>query len=179
MRIPKCQASTRKSLMSRMPTRTKRGVQSMEIQLMWKAFSALQRSPNVKHVTSLNTLPAFVIRQSKLHSRSRKPKAHQLQSQAAVYVRESAIGSQSEDYSSSDDSFCLQIKVQCTQANLQKIPQPTHLITNLAYRLKSHHARNLYRRARLDTCADVNIMPSSVYRLVSVFKDSEMKKLAA
>ena len=63
----KCQASTRNSLMSRMPTRTKRGVQSVEIQSMWKAFSALQRSSSVKLVTSLDTLPAFVIRKSKLH----------------------------------------------------------------------------------------------------------------
>ena len=29
--------------------------------------------------------------------------------------------------------------------------------------------------ARLDTCADVNIMPASIYRLM--FKDAEMKKL--
>ena len=34
MRILKCQASTRNCLMSRMPTRTKSGVQSVEIQLM-------------------------------------------------------------------------------------------------------------------------------------------------
>ena len=31
-------------------------------------------------------------------------------------------------------------------------------------------------RARLDTCADLNIMPASVYRLM--FKDPELKKLA-
>ena len=67
------------------------------------------------------------------------------------------------------------MKVQQTQANLQRIPRPTHLITNLAYRLKSHHTRNFYLRARLDTCADVNIMPASVYRLV--YKDPDMKKL--
>ena len=107
--------------------------------------------------------------------KSRKPKAHQLQA-GAVHAKGSAIYGQSEDFSSSDDSFCLQIKVQCIQANLQKIPQPSHLITNLAYRLKSHHTRNLYLRAGLDTCGDVNIMPASMYRLV--FKDPEMKKLA-
>ena len=66
--------------------------------------------------------------------------------------------------------------MKCTKVNLQRIPRPTHLITNLVYRLKPCHARNLYLRARLDTCADVNIMPASMYRLD--FKDSEMKKLA-
>ena len=40
--------------------------------------------------------------------------------------------------------------------------------------LKLHHTRNQYLRARLNTCADVNIMPARVYRLV--FKD--LKKLA-
>ena len=56
------------------------------------------------------------------------------------------------------------------------VPRPTHLITNLAYRLKSHHIRNLYLRARLDTCADVNLIPASMYQLV--FNDAKMQKLA-
>ena len=33
----------------------------------------------------------------------------------------------------------------------------------------------MYLRARLDTCADVNLMPASVYKLI--FKDPQMKKL--
>ena len=104
-----------------------------------------------------------------------KPKVHQLQP-SAVYAKDIVICSQSEDESSSVDSFCLQVKVKHTQANLPSIPRPTHLITNLAYRLKPHHTRNLYLRARLDTCKDVNIMPVSMYRLV--FQDPNMKKLS-
>ena len=46
----------------------------------------------------------------------------------------------------------------------------------MAYRLKPHHTRNLYLKARLDTCADVNLMPASVYKLV--FQDPNMKALA-
>ena len=107
--------------------------------------------------------------------KSRKPKAHQLQA-GTVYAKDSVICGQSEDDSSSEDSLCLQVKVKCTQANLQRIPRPTHLITNLASRLKPHHTRNLYLRARLDTCVHVNIMPASMYRLV--FQDPNMKKLA-
>ena len=41
--------------------------------------------------------------------------------------------------------------------------------------MKPHHTRNLYLRARLDTCADVNLMSVSVYKLV--FQDPNMKKL--
>ena len=100
---------------------------------------------------------------------------HQLQA-GAVYAKESGICGQSEDDSSSEDSFCLQVKVKCKESNLQRIPRPTHLITNLAYRLKPHLTRNLYLRVRLDTSAGVNIMPASVYRLV--FQDPDMKKLA-
>ena len=58
----------------------------------------------------------------------------------------------------------------------QKMLRPTHLITNLAYRLKPYHIRNLYLRARLDTCADVNLMLARVYQLV--FNDAKMQKLA-
>ena len=38
-----------------------------------------------------------------------------------------------------------------------------------------HENRNLYLRARLDTCADINIMPASVYKLV--FKDPSKEML--
>ena len=93
-----------------------------------------------------------------------------------VYVQEDSICSQSGDLTSSDESFCLQVKIQCTQANT-KFPTPHHLITNLAFRLKPHHRGNQYLRVRLDTCTDVNIIPASVYKLV--FWDPEnCEKLA-
>ena len=123
------------------------------------------------HFTSL----CYQINQQKQAShRSRKPKAHQVKA-GALYVQENAISGQSEE-SSSKDFFCLQIKIQYTQASIKNVPTPAHLIANLAYQLKSHQKRNLYLRARLDTWADVNIMPASIYRLM--FKYLEMKKLA-
>ena len=89
-------------------------------------------------------------------------------------------GSASHDHldedSTSEDSFCFQVKIKCNQVKEQKVPRPTHLITNLAYRLKPHYTRDLYLRARLDTCADVNLMPVSMYQLV--FNDTKMQKLA-
>ena len=105
---------------------------------------------------------------------SRRPKALQLQA-GTVYAQEKALCGQSKDYSSSDDSFCLQIQVQCTQASSKKFPTPTHLVTNLAYRLQPHHARNQHFKQRLDTCVDVNIMPTSVYYLL--FEVPELRKL--
>ena len=81
-----------------------------------------------------------------------------------------------EEADSSDDSFCLQLKIQHVQAHNRITQKPTCLITNLAYRLKQHENRNLYLRARLDTCTDINIMPASVYKLV--FRDPNLQKLA-
>ena len=102
------------------------------------------------------------------------PKVHHLQA-GQMYMQEDSICGQSEDFTSSDESFYLQVKIQCTQAN-PKIPTPDYLVTNLAYRLKPHHKRNQYLRARLDTCAHVNIMAASVYKLV--FQDPDCKKPA-
>ena len=105
----------------------------------------------------------------------RRPKAHQLQA-GAVYVKGSASYDHLDEDSTSEDSFCLQVKIKCKQDKEQTVPRPTHLITNLAYRLKPHHTRNLYLRARLDICADVNLTPASMCQLV--FNDAKMQKLA-
>ena len=104
----------------------------------------------------------------------RRPKVHQLQADA-VYVKGSASYDHLDEDSISEDSLCLQVKIKCNQDKEQKVPRP-HLITNLAYRLKPHHTRNLYLRARLDTCSDVDLMPASMYQLV--FNDTNMQKLA-
>ena len=105
----------------------------------------------------------------KISFKSRNPKAHQLQV-GVVYAQEDFICRQSSDLTSSDESLCLQVKIQHTQTE-SKFSTPHHLITNLNhnYQLKPYHKR-------LDTCADVSIMPASVYKLV--FKDPDCKKLA-
>ena len=107
-------------------------------------------------------------------SKYRKPKAHQLKA-GTGHVQGSASYDHLDDNSTSDDSFCLEIKIKLKQAKEQRVPKATHLITNVAYRLQPHHHRNMYLRARLNTCADVNLMPASVYQLV--FKDPKMQKL--
>ena len=48
-------------------------------------------------------------------------------------------------------------------------------MTNLAYHLQLHHKRNQYLHARLDMCADINLMPMVVYCLM--FKDPGLRKL--
>ena len=60
----------------------------------------------------------------KVSFKSKTPKAYQLQV-GQMCAQEDSICSQSGDLTSSDDSFCLQVKIQCTQADC-KIP--THII---------------------------------------------------
>ena len=83
--------------------------------------------------------------------------------------------SQSEDYSSEEDSFCLQLQVQSTQAETNCIA-PQHLVTNLEYKLKPHKKRAKSLRPSIDTCANVNLMPISVYKLLH--KDDNCQQLA-
>ena len=65
--------------------------------------------------------------------------------------------------SSSDDSFCLQMQVKSTKAET-KFPAPQHIVTNLAHKLNSQKKKTKYLRARIDTCAETNILPLSVYK---------------
>ena len=110
-------------------------------------------------------------RKQHLQHKFRQPKAHQIQ----VDELYDNPDNYSSDVSSSKDSFCLQVKIRRQPNGTQKIPKPTHLITNIAYWLKQHHTRNQYLRARIDTGAKLNLMPVSVYRLI--YHDHDLKKL--
>ena len=158
VRIIKCKSNTRRGLIPGVHTTIRtdfqmwrysshRGIQVSRKKYKCKAFHKFG------HFTSM----CFQKKQAKF--KPRRPKVHQLQV-GAVYVKGSVSYDHSYEDSTSEDSFCLQVKMKCKQDKEQKVPRPTHLITNLAYRLKPDHTRNLYLRARLDTCADVNLMPN-------------------
>ena len=116
------------------------------------------------------TSQCFQRKQNPKH-RYRQPKAHQIQ----VDESYDHLENYSSDLSLSEDSFCLQVRVRKQTKGTQKFPDTTHLIANIAYRLKQHHTRNQYLRARIDTGAEVNLMPVSVYRLI--YQDQDLEKL--
>ena len=91
----------------------------------------------------------------------------------ALYTLHNADSSEYE--SGPEDTFCLQMKVHSTCISHPDVPKPVYLMANLAYCLQEHHTRNQYLWARLDTCANVNLMPTAVYCLM--FKDPQLKKL--
>ena len=49
------------------------------------------------------------------------------------------------------------------------------LYTNIPYKLQLYHKHSKYLHVQLDTCADVNLMHESVYKLV--FNDPQTSKL--
>ena len=67
------------------------------------------------------------------------------------------------------------MKIHRTSVSHLEVPKAVYLMANLAYHLQEYHTRNQYLQARLDTCADVNLMPMVVYCLM--FKDPGLKKL--
>ena len=103
----------------------------------------------------------------------RKPKAHQLCT-GALYTHQDGYNNVSDE-SHTDKSFCLQMKVQKTQFSHPQVPKPVYLMANLVYHLQMHHKQNQHLHARLDMCADVNLMLVAVYQLM--FKDPNLKKL--
>ena len=104
----------------------------------------------------------------------RKPKAHQLRA-GALYTQQDDDDRNESEESNTDESFCLQMKVEKTQLTNPQLPKPVYLMANLVYHLQMHHRQNQYLRARLDMCADVNLMPVAVYLLM--LKDPSLKKL--
>ena len=146
------------------------------IPFMHRNSNAPWRSTSAMSATNMVTFPVHATkRRLRCTNKSscRNPKCTNY-IQAKYMHKTAIITSQSEEYSS-DVSFCFQVQVQRNQAEGKQIPNPIHLITNLAYDLKLHHTRNMYLWAWLDTCADVNIMPVTLYQLV--FKDLEMRRI--
>ena len=121
-------------------------VPSVETQSMLKVSSVLQEKFQYKSCNRHGHFTSLCYKKKIVSFKSRTSKAHQLQA-GQIYMHEDSLCSQSGDLTSSNESFCLQVKIQCTQAS-SKIPTPHHLITNLTYRLKLHHKRNQYLRAR-------------------------------
>ena len=100
------------------------------------------------------------------------PKAHQMKIRSVQ--TQDALSSQLEEYSTEEDSFCLQLQVPSPQAETNCIA-PQYIVINLEYKLKPHKKRTKFLRVRIDTCANVNLMPINVYKLL--YKDEDCTKL--
>ena len=105
--------------------------------------------------------------------RSSSPKAHQFKFGS---INNRSLYEQSEDYSS-EDSLCLQMKVQPQSDNAEtKFTAPQYLVTNLQMKLRPHKKKTQFLRTRIDTCANVNVIPVSLYKFL--YKDPDCVKIA-
>ena len=146
-------------------------VQSVEILPIMMVSHVLLRNINARHATNLDTSPVNVSKGGNIHNTK-------LDNPKLIKYTDNPYNdpdSYPSDISSSEDSFCLQVRIRKQLNGKQQIPKLTHLITNIVYWLKQHHTRNQYLRARIDTGAEVNLMPVSVYRLI--YHDQDLKKL--
>ena len=72
-----------------------------------KALHVQLKNTSARHVTNLDILQANVSRQQSQYQ-SRQPKAHQIMADEI----HNTLDSYQSDISSSEDSFCLQVKIQ-------------------------------------------------------------------
>ena len=125
----------------RHPPATAISVQNVVTWLTGKGSHVRQKSTSARYVISLGISPANVSRRNSIgQTICRQPKAHQIQ----VDGSRSYIYDGSSESSSTEDSFCLQVKIQQQNRKSQQMSHTTHLTTNIAYRLKPHHHRNKY-----------------------------------
>ena len=103
-----------------------------------------------------------------------KHSAYQITAEEIENDSESEV-EEDADSTSDDSSILYQVKAVVNQAK-SKVPKKTHPIANLPYQIKQYQSHHKYLRVCLDTCADVNIMPRSVYQMM--FNDPEVKHLA-
>ena len=113
-------------------------------------------------------------KQESYKKKPRSPKAYQLTS-GRVSAEDMSMYRNTSDSSSEDETFCLQMKVQAKQAN-EKYSAPQHLFTNLEFKFKPHKNKTKFLQARINTCADVNLMPINMFKYL--FKDPDCAKIA-
>ena len=165
------QTTTEETLIHLKLTAAQTAVLSVVIPSMHKALPAQQKSISVRLVRNMDTFTSLCFSNQKPHT---KHSAYQITAEEIENNSEFEVEEDAD--STSDDSFVLyQMKAVINQAK-GRVPKNIHLIANLPYQIKQHQAHHKYLRVRLDTCADVNIMPKSMYQMM--FNDPEVKHLA-
>ena len=121
------------------------------------------------------TKPAHL--QPQQYHRGKPKQAHQI----VVPEHHNELHQNTCDYDNDDDfiiafQLCAQPQRSIHNQRVNTSYAQKHLYANIPYRLKPYHKHNKYLCIQLDMCADVNLMPESVYQLV--FNDPCTAKLA-
>ena len=105
----------------------------------WDGFTCPAKKYQCKVCHKFGHFTSQCFQKKQYHRQTYKqPKGHQIQ----IDEPHSYLHNYSSESSSSKDSFCLQVKVHKQNKKTQKPSKTTHLLTNIAYRLRPHHTRN-------------------------------------
>ena len=140
-----------------------------------EGFQCSARRYQCRHYNKFGHFSSLCYRKQESYKKKpRSPKAYQL-TRSRLSTPESSISSDSSDSSfSEEEPFCLQMTIQDKQVNTS-VPVPKHLFTNLEFKVKPHKRKTKFLQARVDTCADVNLMPVSIYK--KLFKDEDCTQI--
>ena len=162
-------------LISRGQICTPTNVPGVVTQCMPKDSNVLQENFNVKYVTNLGISPQYVIRRASSHQAHLKlenPKHNNFKQRP--YTPIMMLIEVDLNCQILKNHSVYRWKYRKHKFLHPQVPKPIYLMINLAYHLQLHHKRNQYLCARLDMCADINLMPMAVYCLM--FKDPGLKK---
>ena len=124
----------------------RKDVRSVVIQNTLRDIDVQQASINARIAINLVISVVCATRRLDVKTKGpRSPKAYQLK--IGSVCAQDSICNQLEDFSLSDELFCLQKKIKSNQV---ETAAPHHLITNLAYKLKPNLKKTQYIRARID-----------------------------
>ena len=129
--VPSYHNNSKKSFNTKHVYKNKERCQTCDDSVHVEGFQCPAKNTSASLVTNFGHFISLCYQKKQVSSKPRKPNAHMLQT-GAVYACDKSICSNSEDLSSSDDSFCFQVRIQHTQSDCKKIATPSHLITNLA-----------------------------------------------
>ena len=145
---------------------------------MHKDLTAWQRSSNANIAQKLDTSPKCALPKMHTHSHSTITKVSQNWHIKLLYEHSTKQYKNTHKW---DDDFMIAFQL-CAQPQKNVYNQKVTagytqkcLYANITYRLQPYH-KHKYTHVQLDTCADVNVMPESIYKLV--FNDPHTSKLA-
>ena len=137
-----------------------------------QGFNCLAKKYKCKHCTKIGHFTRMCFTKNAhpqpQHYHKGKPKqAHQI-----VVPEHSTKQYKNTHECDNDDDFIIAFQL-CAQpqknVHNQKVTAgytQKHLYANIPYRLQPYHKHNKYLHVQLDTCADVDLMPEGVYKLV-------------
>ena len=142
---------------------------------MCKNLTARLRSTNANSAKKSDTSQRWALPKMHTHNHSTIIKVSQNRAHQIIVPEHSTKQYQNTHNYDNDDDFMIAFQVHAQpQKSVHNRKVTTgytqkHLYANIPYKLQPYHKHNKYLHVQLDTCADLKLMPKSVYK--PVFND--------